>query len=715
MKKLFFYILSLAFILCNGNKLTAQCAPSSINLTTQAEVDAFPMNYPDCDTFNTIFIAPPSGVSDIVSLDSLIQATHIKTLIVRDNLIRDFEGLDNLDSVGQFSIVDNDRLQNFDHLSSLRKIRLFDVTGHDSIVDFSGMSSLISVQSFHAENNDLLEGFNGLQNCSIDGQLIIKGNDKIENLNNIGISDSLSILDIKNNAILTDITQLSSLSVVENVLDIVNNPMLSNCNIESICDIILETNGNVNIQNNDVGCQSISDLLSNCLDANDFMLTTQEEVDNFKIDNGCIDTLGMIIIGDPFNNVTTNIKSLDSLECVEHLTKHLFIVNNDSLATLDGLDNLKQIERSFTLESNKRLKNLLPLGQVDSIGRYIKIFENDSLLTTTGLENVEYAFDISVINNGQLENVRGFESIEIVENHLFFENNDSLNLDIGLDSLKTIGGDFEIDACYEINSLQTFGNLNYIAGKMEIYYATIVDFQGMEELDSIGGDFILEECDSLINMQGLSSLEKIGGGFELYYLYYKFQDFSGMGNLEYVGEEIYFEELYEVTSFTGLENLTYIGGDFILDECYVLTDITALDSLQTIGGDDLAIVDCYELAFCSVPAICHYIANSLGDIDIDSNNTGCATEEEIAGECMSCPNCYTSIDNTWLSSAVDTDWHNPANWSTGMVPEECHNVVIPTGNTVIIDGESATCFTLFVEQGAFLHLFTGYEFTIHCE
>jgi hypothetical protein len=65
------------------------------------------------------------------------------------------------------------------------------------------------------------------------------------------------------------------------------------------------------------------------------------------------------------------------------------------------------------------------------------------------------------------------------------------------------------------------------------------------------------------------------------------------------------------------------------------------------------------------------------------------------------PGCPTATPNTWTGNGDGFLWTDPANWSDGVVPCQCHDVLIPTGNDVTIPtGAEGQGRTLEVELGA---------------
>lgn len=68
-------------------------------------------------------------------------------------------------------------------------------------------------------------------------------------------------------------------------------------------------------------------------------------------------------------------------------------------------------------------------------------------------------------------------------------------------------------------------------------------------------------------------------------------------------------------------------------------------------------------------------------------------------------NCDTVADNatnTWAGTGDGIFWSDAANWSLGVVPETCHEVVIPSGTATVPAAYNAVARTLTVATGAIL-------------
>ncbi len=670
----------------------SQCPTSTIRLNTQAEVDAFPMNYPNCDSLiGDLRIGNTDGnsVTDITNLDSLIYLRHIEFAFISDNLFTDLTGLDSLKTGGYVIIARNPNLVDFTGLSNVEYIDRLQIGYNDVLSSFAGLDKLEGIGYFSCAGIPQIVNFQGMESVKINS-FNIQSNHSLLNLNGLEGIDSLVHFDLRNNSQLNDISALINLPKIGENVFIQNNLSLSNCSIEAICDAIVNEQGIISIQNNGTGCASATEIYSACQGATDFWLKTQAEVDAFVANSGCTNTVGKLTIGYPFeSNITSDITSISTLSCIEIIQEKLIIENNDNLLDLGGLDNLISIGSSFRFRKNKRIKDFMPFTQLQSIGSFINVETNDSLTTTIGLEELHTCYDIHIENNPELLNLDGFTNITMVENDFNIKNCNKLDMATGCESLGTVGGMLYIEDCTGLSSLASLSKLNYVQGTLGLEVLNISNLMGLNNLDSIGGTLYIEEIDPLVNLEGLNSLQKIGGLLEIYYCY------------------------YNLVSLDGLERLEYIGSDVYIYENYGMSDISALENLQVIDGDYLSIYYAEALSYCGIKAVCDFLNDPNKSHEIESNLTGCNSAAEVLTDCQSCPNCYITTTNTWLLTATDSDWHNASNWSLGTIPNECNEVIIPAGSTVEVGMIPASCYTLTVEEGAILDV-PANTFSVRC-
>ncbi|MFN0034446.1 MAG: hypothetical protein ACKVUS_05215, partial [Saprospiraceae bacterium] len=240
-----FTAITLAFLLAfltNSPVLIAQnCLPGGITFTTQAEVDAFPTNYPGCtniegnvtinDGDNNAFITNLNGLSNVTSIGG-----NLEVFSGCDGLIN-LNGLNNLTTVGgRLNIYDCDGLISLNGLNNLTSIGgRMDIHASDALVNLAGLDNLLSVGGIcQVHSNDAQTSMDGL------GSLASVGGD----------------FDIYDNPLLTNLDGLESLTTIGDGLAIFLNPLLSVCNAQGICDYLANPANPASIHDNALGCDS---------------------------------------------------------------------------------------------------------------------------------------------------------------------------------------------------------------------------------------------------------------------------------------------------------------------------------------------------------------------------------------------------------------------------------------------------------------------------
>jgi len=219
MKKLSLFTVILIF--CYVSVSSQSCLPEGIEFNTQAQIDSFQFNHPNCiDIEGDVEI---SGV-DIANLNDLNVLTSIGgglNIIHNDNLIS-LMGLRNLSSIG----------------GSLG------IGGNDAIISLIGLESLTSIGAvLHIAGCNALTSLSGLNNLTSIGESLWVGN----------------------NASLTSLTGLDNI-IAETIdgLYLYDNISLSNCEIQSICDYLSSQNAIVTIHDNATGCNNQAEVEDSC-------------------------------------------------------------------------------------------------------------------------------------------------------------------------------------------------------------------------------------------------------------------------------------------------------------------------------------------------------------------------------------------------------------------------------------------------------------------
>jgi hypothetical protein len=171
------------------------------------------------------------------------------SLTVESNdLLSSLEGLDNIVSIGSFvRIVANKALLNLNALSDLTTISSeLIIENNASLTTLSGLGALNSLGSnLSIVNNITLAELNGLTSLqTIPGNFTVRGN-----------------------SLLTSLEGLNSLTAIEGAsLQIRNNPLLSTCAIEGVCNFLDNSSATISISDNATGCATTTEVETACID-----------------------------------------------------------------------------------------------------------------------------------------------------------------------------------------------------------------------------------------------------------------------------------------------------------------------------------------------------------------------------------------------------------------------------------------------------------------
>ena len=345
MKKLIILIITVHCSLLTAHLYSQPCLPEGITFSTQAQIDSFQIYYPGCAEIE-------GGVhiigDDIMNLNGLSVLTSIggHLYIENNDALTSLSGLEDLTSIGDYLFVfGNGALTSLTGLNNLTSIggglyiwdnyALTSFTGLNNLISIGGginiwanyvltsLSALNNVTSIGGElriwQNYALTSLTGLDNVtSIGGFLDIYYNDALTSLtalksvtsigsslrieynmalnsligleNVTSIGDFLSVID---NDALTSLTGLDNINAesIED-LNIYANPLLSHCEVESICEY-LNSNGTAVIHNNAEGCNSPEEIQDSC-EANAVTIEVRYILENLSVSPNPVITITTI-------------------------------------------------------------------------------------------------------------------------------------------------------------------------------------------------------------------------------------------------------------------------------------------------------------------------------------------------------------------------------------------------------------------------------------
>jgi Secretion system C-terminal sorting domain/Receptor L domain len=274
------------------------CLPGGITFNTQAQIDAFPIDHPGCETIQgNVTVTGSSitnldGISQIKNVEGNFTITGCTSLndyspisnleVVNGNLYikrvtaGDISGFNNLSYVGgnlsfvgnypgianingfnhsnlvignslQFNGPNIFSINGFNGVSYLKYLRFYQINGQSGVTGFQNLTSLSN--STNPPNlNGLIIQFTGISNLAF--------------LSNL--SSSFGNFKIDNNPLLSSITELSSLNSINGEIQLSYNANLSECEIQALCDRINPVTGIVSIYGNSSGCNSIPEVETEC-------------------------------------------------------------------------------------------------------------------------------------------------------------------------------------------------------------------------------------------------------------------------------------------------------------------------------------------------------------------------------------------------------------------------------------------------------------------
>ena len=176
------------------------------------------------------------------------------------------------------------------------------------------------------------------------------------------------------------------------------------------------------------------------------------------------------------NNGLLNLEGLNSLT---YLGGTLNISDNPVLKSISQLENINgDLQDGVVVSNNDSLTSLNGLNDITSIESYLTIKDNHALVDLSGLENISSIGDIFTIeNNSNLTSLSGLENISSIGS-LFIIDNVSLN---DISSLYNVSS--EISLQLEITGNQSLTSLNGIdqLNLNSIYYLAVIDNELLSE------------------------------------------------------------------------------------------------------------------------------------------------------------------------------------------------------------------------------------------
>jgi uncharacterized repeat protein (TIGR01451 family) len=611
------------------------------------------------------------NISDLSGLESL--NTLNGNLWLQLTGIESLHGIPNLTRIGgTLQINAPSRLSNLQGLENIRHLGAIHVGSGGVFKNFKGLSGLDSISgNFTLTNGSTVDSIIGIENLeyiggdiSINRVSMLKDLSGFYNLKNLG-----GKLNINFCGGIETLYGLGALETVESV-SITQNNKLTYCNIQSICNMIVDDSAKLIIwANGDNGddCFDVEAVENNCgstIDGFDFY--SQSDIDQFGVQHddikhiiGTVNIQGNDIVDlSPLSNIeyvggplrirqNPILSSLDGLNQLTGIGRDLIISNNDTLNNIQGLENLSMVNRNLDIDENQAIVSLIGLDkltEVNGMFRLRRLYNLDRLLALSQLKKVNG--DLLLVNLDKISTLEGLESLDTISDRLTisycnllkdiqdldplyigdvfsFSDNDAFIHFDGFNSLNKTGGiSFTWNDSLEL--VRGFNSLEEVAGKVRLFYnPRLNEINGFNDL--VKTDIIdFSANDSLKTIIGFESLQEINMNFIISGS--QLEDlslFSFLDSLNYV--RIF--KNYKLTNIDFLENLK-IANTIRIDENDLLTDITGLESLEQVNWS-FYINDNKSLSDCNVLSICNILRSEPEIMRFANNRDGCNSRSEI--------------------------------------------------------------------------------------
>jgi FlgD Ig-like domain len=413
-------IYTLVIIFAAGRLNAQSCDQAEVTLTTQEEVDNFPLRF--CNTLCSLTITG----NDITNLDSLYVLQRTGSLVVQFNpMLTDLDGLSSLALLAGecgttgLNISYNNLLSNIDGLSSLTKIGgAITIYSNTMLTNLDGLANVDSLggsregQSIYISSNASLENIDGLSRIShVPSEVVISNHpgllniDGLSSLKVIGAAQNTGGLYLASNDALTNLNGLASLDSLRGRLVIELNSALTSVQGLSNLDYIGEWDASgeaIRLSGNDVltnidGLGNLSIINGWVIVENNPALLNLDGLSSVTKLGGNGARNSGVTIRD--NAALTSIAGLSSITRIEMgRGAFLEIVNNPNLEAI-SLSSMEYFQgnlvASMSIQNNTKIKNLDQLSALKTV--------------TAGI-----ACSIKISGNTALENIDGLSSLELV-------------------------------------------------------------------------------------------------------------------------------------------------------------------------------------------------------------------------------------------------------------------------------------------------------------
>lgn len=247
--------------------IAESCPSVGYNMRDNRAVELYNLHYSDCRALpgdlimsGNFGINPQVALLEFISEDLVINTATIPSI-----------NFANLETVGLDLRIENtiDLVDlNFESLERLNwtfRTASISISNNSDMITTPMFESLGSISEYEIiiNDNEELTTVNGFEALTDIELVNIENNEKLTSIDGFSNIQSMEVFNISTNPSLKSLPVFDKEMAVDELI-ITDNPLLSNCSISGIC-IHLDNDRTATIENNDNGCNSKEEILSNCL------------------------------------------------------------------------------------------------------------------------------------------------------------------------------------------------------------------------------------------------------------------------------------------------------------------------------------------------------------------------------------------------------------------------------------------------------------------
>lgn len=383
--------LTVLFLLFVQNSYSQDCPDFlSVAFFSQADVNQFPIDYPDCTEIPVnlkIGNSEESDINDLTPLQNISTVFGSLEIGTNPGLIN-LSGLENITSiVGGIEIINCENLIDISALSNVINTQWVIIEG-GTLPNLNGLQNISALTETLSLVGTGLQDLSALSNVACDlTELRIEDNELLQNLNGLqGVSAASEIYSIGGNDNLTTLVGIGNITTTEN-LSIFGNPNLNNL----------------------IGLESL-------VEVGDFTLNGNDNLVNLVGLTNLVSFEQMIVSS---NNSLVNFVGLNSIVNMGEL----HAPNNLALENFVGLENVLSIAHLSISNQNANGAgplNFIGLNNLTTINHELRLRQAQSLVSFEGLENLTTVGGFNCYSVPLIENLEGLDNLTTISDELYF-------------------------------------------------------------------------------------------------------------------------------------------------------------------------------------------------------------------------------------------------------------------------------------------------------